>query len=297
MTFLLLPLLLIVLISLAGLVVLWIFALRSPKGGLPACGRCGYPVTGTMRLHCAECGADFREVGITTPMTRRGMRWWVFALGWTLCLPMPVLFVVGILTSLGPTTQNCKERVAITATQIPGLTGRLIVGGSSTSWSASRNVSGNPGSNAPAARSGNVIMLQRISQPAAINSVQFDLQYNPAVGPQQSTILKVSRSLPLSSYEHALQHIRVPNSPDKTAAAQGLAALATQVYAGNTTMQTPAWKAGNSRGSSSSSRPAMWFLIALLLGGVLVYIGGFGLFFLIKHNRTRRAQETMANIP
>lgn len=34
---------------------------------LPACGKCGYPARGITTVHCPECGADLREVGIKRP--------------------------------------------------------------------------------------------------------------------------------------------------------------------------------------------------------------------------------------
>ena len=37
----------------------------------PACGRCGYLTRGISSLHCPECGADLREVGIMTAAARR----------------------------------------------------------------------------------------------------------------------------------------------------------------------------------------------------------------------------------
>lgn len=39
---------------------------------MPACGKCGYPARGIDSLHCPECGADLREVGIGKPGQGRG---------------------------------------------------------------------------------------------------------------------------------------------------------------------------------------------------------------------------------
>ena len=33
---------------------------------MPKCGQCGYIVRGVAGVHCPECGADLREVGIVT---------------------------------------------------------------------------------------------------------------------------------------------------------------------------------------------------------------------------------------
>lgn len=43
-----------------------------PSAGMPACGRCGYPARGITTVHCPECGADLREVGIVRPGQSQG---------------------------------------------------------------------------------------------------------------------------------------------------------------------------------------------------------------------------------
>lgn len=60
------PLLVIAVILIAFIVgiTLWIIGGRSRSKGEMSCGGCDYPVRGLEALHCPECGADLRMVGI-----------------------------------------------------------------------------------------------------------------------------------------------------------------------------------------------------------------------------------------
>jgi hypothetical protein len=69
---LLLLVLLLVVGSFVALVVISLLMRRNPAPGSDQpgkCGACGYQVRGIGSLNCPECGADLREVGITTRET------------------------------------------------------------------------------------------------------------------------------------------------------------------------------------------------------------------------------------
>ncbi len=86
--------------------------LRHPT--IPSCGRCGYPARGISTLQCPECGADLREVGITTGKERAS------AAG---CM-LPVAFSIAILLIAGvlrpaidsrlPTIADYQYQIGIT---------------------------------------------------------------------------------------------------------------------------------------------------------------------------------------
>ncbi len=89
--------------SVVGLSYLWYRVLKGKRGGdLPTCARCGYGVRGLAGLNCPECGADLREVGITTPKQRGAVSPILFVLLWTLLLPGPTCLVSGVLVAIGP---------------------------------------------------------------------------------------------------------------------------------------------------------------------------------------------------
>ena len=73
-------LLIMVLPMIAGIAL--IVMSRKRGKGFPACGQCGYDVTGTLgtsNARCPECGGDFGVVGILPPITNA--RPWPMAAG------------------------------------------------------------------------------------------------------------------------------------------------------------------------------------------------------------------------
>jgi hypothetical protein len=68
-----LALLIVLVLPMVGGIIL-IFRSRRRGRGFPACGHCGYNVTGTLgtsNARCPECGSDFGMVGITPAITQR----------------------------------------------------------------------------------------------------------------------------------------------------------------------------------------------------------------------------------
>lgn len=70
---------------------------RSRRVDHPACGACGYNVTGISRLSCPECGADLREVGILTPRMTRPLGVGGAIALWTLILPIPAMAISSLV--------------------------------------------------------------------------------------------------------------------------------------------------------------------------------------------------------
>ena len=66
------------------------------------CGKCSYRVEGLETLRCPECGSDLREVGIVTPATSGRVSPVVWAILWTIILPLPAFFLYIIVASLLP---------------------------------------------------------------------------------------------------------------------------------------------------------------------------------------------------
>lgn len=93
----------------AGLAILMLFALGGLLGvvlivlsraggrgtGYPACGSCGYDVTGTLKTNvdrCPECGSSLAEVGVRPPGRQPGR---------TPMLVLGIVLVVVMLTCVG----------------------------------------------------------------------------------------------------------------------------------------------------------------------------------------------------
>eukprot|EP00752_Nemacystus_decipiens_P015798 g14108.t1 len=91
--------------SVVGLIYIWVRALKQPSyaQGLANCGRCGYGVRGSATMTCPECGADFREVGILSPLMRKTfISPALFIVLWSLCLWIPGCVVSSIALATGP---------------------------------------------------------------------------------------------------------------------------------------------------------------------------------------------------
>jgi hypothetical protein len=95
----------VVLSCLGGLFAPWWLVLRRPQtGAMPGCRRCGYTIYGSDNPECPECGANLIEVGVTVPAIRHPPLIPMFVLIWSVCLPIPLLIVSGILVWYGPKT-------------------------------------------------------------------------------------------------------------------------------------------------------------------------------------------------
>lgn len=95
----------VVLSCLGGLLAPWWLVLRRPRtGAMPSCRRCGYTIYGSDNPECPECGANLIEVGITVPAKTQPPLIPMFALIWSVCLPIPLLILSSILVWYGPMT-------------------------------------------------------------------------------------------------------------------------------------------------------------------------------------------------
>lgn len=63
---------LVILVPLIAGILLIVFS-RSKGKSYPACGKCGYDISGSVGsvIRCPECGMDFTEAGITPPGGKR----------------------------------------------------------------------------------------------------------------------------------------------------------------------------------------------------------------------------------
>lgn len=108
----------IVLLAVVLLVVVLVVILTAVVGGrrkritVPSCGSCGYAVEGLETLRCPECGSDLRAVGIVTPATSGGVPRGVWAVLFTMFLPIPALIISGVLSTALP--RNYQFRTSTT---------------------------------------------------------------------------------------------------------------------------------------------------------------------------------------
>lgn len=133
-------LLLALLLSLGGLAYLWVRVFVARSSGLPACGACGYLVRGATGFISSECGADFREVGITSPKSGHGVSWSMFAVLWTMCLPIPLLVAVGILSWVGPSVNTYQSNFDLESVHVNELEAEIHFSSSGTTLGAVREV-------------------------------------------------------------------------------------------------------------------------------------------------------------
>ncbi len=95
----------------AGVVVLIKGKRRGREGTDPACGQCGYNLTGSASNRCPECGTLFIEAGVTlgNPSTKRA-RWLLVSL-----IILSILFVGGIGLSVSLTAARRAQAQAASA--------------------------------------------------------------------------------------------------------------------------------------------------------------------------------------
>jgi hypothetical protein len=132
-------LLLIVILVFAGVFVGAQMAGRLRKGpDHPACGKCGYNVTGLESMVCPECGSDLREVGIMTPSQRPrpvDLGPLLPMLVWTLLLTGLAVAISGALTTNAPYLRETRvQRVIFAQLSYLQTTIQVEEVGTVTSW-------------------------------------------------------------------------------------------------------------------------------------------------------------------
>jgi hypothetical protein len=96
-------------VGVGAAVIVLLIAIRkttSAASGETTCGKCGYAVTGLSTLTCPECGADFRTVGMLTPVQRAGWAPTILLVVWIVGSPLLICPVSGIIIALGPKVQQ-----------------------------------------------------------------------------------------------------------------------------------------------------------------------------------------------
>lgn len=81
------------------------------RGGVPRCGKCGYPVTGVAGWTCPECGSDYRSMGIIAPHHRRLVHPLVTVPLFSFFLAAPATMVAVVAIAVGPTTATYTDNV------------------------------------------------------------------------------------------------------------------------------------------------------------------------------------------
>lgn len=272
--------------SVAGLIYIWIRALKQPtySQGLANCGRCGYGVRGSATLSCPECGADFREVGIKSPaMTKAFIGPALFIILWSLCLWLPGCVVSSIALAVGPQHQINYEDVDLYPpdTQAAGYDNIML-------------------SRTPYGMNSGVFVDGFFSDPDDYIDVSID-------GPNSYEWYEVD--LNNNTYD---DYSGMPPQPFDRAVLEKWVTTAggdikntdvqqqiDQVY--NNIQQTQAtsivganWSAFtvNSQSTWSDYEPAGWFILVQPAFWVLVYAAGIGVYFVLKN----RYDQTIAQL-
>jgi hypothetical protein len=264
--------------SLGGLVYIWVRALKQPSlaQGLANCGRCHYGVRGSTTMTCPECGADFREVGIISPAMRKiFISPALFVVLWTMCLWLPGCVVSGIAVALGPQEQIEYEDVDIAPpdTKAAGYDNIML----------SRTPYG---------------MYDGPAEeflPLKSRYIDVDIY-----GPNANEWYEVD--LATNTYEDYMSSYSNPQKFDKAALESWMKTVGAdltnpdvklqidQLY--TNIMQTSAtglvgnhWSTYtiNSQSNWTEDQPAGWFVLIQPVFWLLVYAGGIGLYFFLKH--------------
>ena len=295
--------LLVVLICVIGLVALWAAALRRPSGGgLPACGRCGYPVKGLTALNCPECGGDLREVGITTPRSRQKVTPLVFVMLWTLLLPIPALAISALMMTfyLAPRVDTLNQTIRLSATQATHPDVEVEIDQRVTTWGGGPSFHGSSSAGSTPLRGGGALTLYL---PAAAGDTRVTLRPRPRSSPLVSPHpidLKLDLSRGRGHYAHAGATIAVSVPPTEQEVidwfkAQAVPSPDAELRAdaadliqiiqaissgtGSASINRYTMRGG---GTSTSSGSAAWFGWTLLLLWLAVYAAGIVIFFRVR---------------
>ncbi len=274
--FLLIPLAYL-LASVVGLSYLWYRVIKVKRGSdLPTCATCGYGVRGLAGLECPECGADLREVGITTPKQRGVVSPVLFVLMWTLLLPGPSCFVSGILAWVGPKTQYPNHSLELKPIQsgeyISVSLGHSAGMGIGVGASSSLNVEGN-----------NSQYEYLEIDPVAMTYEDWSSNPSPTTQPSAAThsgpgTKPLDRQAILDTLNRAgadITKTHVINEADEVLTiirgipTVGLNNLSTTYFS-------------QSYYNYSHDEPAGWFVLLLLLAWIAVWIGGLVMFFRVR---------------
>jgi hypothetical protein len=88
--------------------------LIEPSPDMPKCGQCGYIVRGVAGVHCPECGADLREVGIVTGKSGLGVVVW--AVVFSIIFGIVACVLTGISVEyIGPRSYHRSESLSLSS--------------------------------------------------------------------------------------------------------------------------------------------------------------------------------------
>ncbi len=307
----------LLLASVVGMVWLWIRVYALPRGStgaaeaaLPRCGHCGYPVRGAAGLTCPECGSDYRLVGIEGASRKKALGPVVFGLWWTLLLPLPMLVAIGLGIAVGPKTHHSQDSVTLQPTSgqyqdvhldYYSMTGWLAgLAGPHQAYSVSlrmQTVSSVP--SAPAASAAGAQTptggQAPVTQPALQNNIYMSIQIDPVAGTyldysqfsQQTQVFDQQVLLSL------MQNQGVDTTrQDVQQEAAELAQLVLNAPQGSLVSPSPAGFTVQSQRSTPLDFPAPWWVVSLLVLGVVVYLLGYGLYW-PSRGRWRKAEQTV----
>ncbi|MEM6332553.1 MAG: hypothetical protein AAF823_04355 [Planctomycetota bacterium] len=282
---------------------LWV---RVVRGFTPAnrdsatCGACGAGVRGIASFTCPECGADLREVGIITPKGRTRVSLPVFALGWTLLPLLPALVLIAILVALGPSV----VRSTLNQSLSDGL------------WRIDWQAQIHP--NSPLLPSTSVSSSSSTTNGVTTQSTTLQLGLQPSTEYDTLTIdLGGPTGFATLQYlpdTHAYR-VLAPNTPPVDApvplTADDLSPIATEfeprlvgildlangLAERRQSITVRGWAGGFSGGSTTSTRPARWYLALLLTIALATYAAGYAIYLRLRARADHPTDPTPAAPP
>ncbi len=267
-----------------GLGVLWYRVLRNPRDGLPTCGRCGYAVHGLTAMTCPECGCDFRQVGIDTPKQRGtvGPAW--FLILWTMLLPMPAAVSVLLAAALGPTYKVTIENLTLTPNTSSGY--KEIDVSTSSHGPSFGDVFFIVGANPDVL---DVTML-----PSASNTNWAWMKVDTTTWTWQDPSATTNAS-PLDEQAvlnwMSTANINTSDPAVQEQARELLRILTEAPTVGLQNVQTGVFSA--TRSSWQNQFPAPWFVLAVGLFWLAVWVGGIVIYIRLRRRRQQRWQWRM----
>lgn len=281
-------------VCLVGLVMLWARVFRRPRHAMPSCGKCGYGVYGAASMRCSECGSDFRHVGIDTAKQRGAVRPAVFAILWTLLLPLPAAVAIVALIEIGPRHYQTFHSLELTPRSGTSQLASVTV---EHAWSTSNARSPGPD---PA----KLDVTVRSSVGGGWASFDLDLpsftfeSFGGFTGMRRPAGTPMTEAVLLELFAEA--NLDAADAEVRSQAAELLQLLQTAraQHASGRALSFPATPGFSVQNNSwSNAQRAAWWSPVVISGAVAFWVAGFVLFAVVRRRQRRTWERELASQP
>lgn len=261
----------IVLVVVLTVILIGVAGGRRKRVTAPSCGSCGYAVEGLETLRCPECGSDLRTVGIITPATSGGVPRGVWAVLFTLFLPIPALVISGVLSTALPRVYQFQASTTLSSPR-SGAFNSVVVSGEGTGRRGIRQAD-------------SIVLTLIPNDGRKVPTLTYLPADNKAIigPPANQTIDQLSTEAIEAWFASAGVETSTPAITKETI---DILRTIRMVEMGSSGGSTSAF-GGMGGSSGSSTAPRTWFTVTMLIFWLAVWIGG--LFLILRRRESKTA--------